>query len=224
MDKTIKRVNEKSYGTFLRKLPLALVGVILVGFGLAFNSAANLGNDTVAVLYDGVRNALGFPIEKLGLVTNMVNLIFVAAVFIFGRHYINIGTFIYALSLGYFVDIGFKLHGILNIPAVLGGRIFSSFIGCSMVFIGIGIYIAMDIGMDPVTGMNMLVRDLIKRQFKTAKITSDVSCLVIGYVLGGKAGVVTVIAAFTGGPIIQKVSETFDKQVLRKVNLSRKAA
>jgi uncharacterized protein len=224
MDKTIRGAIDKPYGTFVKKLPIAIVGIILVGFGIAFNSAASLGNDTVSVLYDGVRNAIGFPIEKLGLVTNMVNLLFLAVVFIFGRHYINIGTFIYALSLGYFVNMGFKLHGILNISASLGGRITSSFLGCSMLFAGIGIYIAMDIGMDPVTGANMLVRDLIKSQYGTAKIISDVSCLLIGYALGGKAGVVTVIAAFAGGPIIQKVSEVFDKKILRKINPSKMAA
>ncbi len=223
MDNAINRSKSKSYETLLRKLPIALVGVVLVGFGLAFNSAGMLGNDAVAVLYDGVRNALGLQVDKLGLVTNLVNLVFLTVVFIFGRKYINIGTFIYALPLGNFVNIGFKLHEVLNLPGTLGGRILTSFLGCSMLFLGLGIFIAMDIGMDPVTGVNMIVRDKIKRQYKTAKIICDVSSLVLGFALGGKAGAVTVIAAFIGGPAIQKISEVFDKTVLRKLNLSKLA-
>jgi uncharacterized membrane protein YczE len=223
MDNAISKSKNKSYETLLRKLPIALMGVILVGFGIAFNSAGMLGNDAVSVLYDGVRKTLGIQVDKLGLVTNLVNFVFLAAVVIFGRKYINIGTFIYALPLGNFVSIGFKVYEILNLPTTLAGRIVTSFFGCSMLFIGIGIFIAMDIGMDPVTGVNMLVRDKLKSQYKTAKVICDVSSLVLGFVLGGKAGVVTVIAALAGGPIIQKVSEVFDIRVLRKINLSKQA-
>jgi uncharacterized protein len=221
MDNTISRIKNKAYETLLRKIPIALVGVVLVGFGIAFNSAGMLGNDAVSVLYDGVRNALGLQMDKLGLVTNLINLIFLMMVFIFGRKYINIGTFIYALPLGNFVSIGFKIHEILNLPGTLGGRILISFLGCSMLFLGLGIFIAMDIGMDPVTGVNMIVRDKIKYQYKTAKVICDVSSLVLGFALGGKAGAVTVIAALIGGPTIQMVSEIFDKTVLRKMNLSK---
>ena len=224
MDNTISKSKSRSYETLLRKLPIALMGVVLVGFGIAFNSSGMLGNDAVSVLYDGVRKSLGIQVDKLGLVTNLVNFVFLAAVIIFGRSYINIGTFIYALPLGNFVSIGFKVYEILNLPSTLTGRILTSFLGCSMLFIGIGVFIAMDIGMDPVTGVNMIVRDKLMSQYKTAKVICDVSCLVLGFALGGKAGAVTVIAAFIGGPVIQKVSEVFDKAVLRKINLSKLAA
>jgi len=221
MDNTISKSKSKAYETLLRKLPIALVGVILVGFGIAFNAAGMLGNDSVSVLYDGVRSGFGLHQDKLGLVTNLVNLSFLAVVFIFNRKYINIGTFIYALPLGNFISIGFKLYEILNLPTTLGGRVATSFLGCTMLFLGVGIYIAMDIGMDPVTGIHMLVRDKIKGQYKTARIICDLASLLIGFVLGGKVGAVTVIAAFTAGPAIQKISEVFDKKVLAKMNLSK---
>jgi uncharacterized membrane protein YczE len=71
--------------------------------------------------------------------------------------------------------------------------------------------------MDPVTGVNMIVRDKMKVQYKTAKVICDVSSLLLGFVLGGKAGAVTVIAALIGGPTIQKVSEIFERRVLRRL-------
>jgi uncharacterized membrane protein YczE len=223
MDSTISRIKNKSYETLLRKIPLALLGVALVGFGLAFNSAAMLGNDAIAVLYDGARAALGLQVDKLGLVTNLVNIIFIAIVFILNRKYINIGTFIYALPMGNFISLGFKLHELLNIPNNLAGMILTCFCGYTMLFVGVGIFIAVNIGMDPVTGVIMLVRDKIKGQYKSAKIICDVISLVIGFALGGKVGAATFIAAFIAGPIIQKVSEVFDKTVLKKLNLSKLA-
>lgn len=224
MDNIISNGNNKSYEALLWKILIALVGVALVGFGLAFNSAAGLGNDAVAVLYDGVRNVLGLQADKLGLVTNLVNFIFIAIVFFLGRKYINIGTFIYALPMGNFVSIGFKFYEILNIPSTIPGSILTSFLGCSMLFLGIGIFIAVDIGMDPCTGIIMLVRDKIKSQYKTAKIICDVITLALGFTLGGKVGVVTVIAALIAGPTIQKISELFNNAVLKKLNLGKQAS
>ena len=223
MENIISKMSNKSYESLLGKIPIALVGVALVGFGLAFNSTAGLGNDAVAVLYDGVRNTLGLQVDKLGLVTNLVNFILITVVFFLGRKYINIGTFIYALPMGNFVNIGFKLYEILNIPSTLGGRILTSFCGCSMLFLGIGIFIAVDIGMDPCTGVIMLVRDKIKGQYKTAKIICDIISLALGFSFGGKVGVVTVIAALIAGPAIQKISEVFNNKVLRKMNLGKLA-
>ncbi|GFZ33394.1 permease [Clostridium zeae] len=223
MNNVISNVKNKSYKTFLMRIIISLVGVSLVGFGLAFNSAGMLGNDPVAVLYDGVRNLLGLQPEKLGLVTNLVNFILLAMVFILGRKYINIGTFIYALPMGNFVSIGFKFHEILNIPNSLAGRIITSFCGCTMLFLGIGIFIAVNIGMDPVTGVIMLVRDKINGQYKVAKIICDIISLILGFSFGGKIGIVTIVAAFIAGPTIQKISELFDKAVLKKMNLSKLA-
>lgn len=223
MNSKINRIKIKSFEAFLVKLSIALVGVAFVGFGLAFNSAGMLGNDPVAILYDGVRNALGFQQEKLGLVTNLVNCILIVTVFILDRKYVNIGTFVYALPMGNFVSLGFIIHKFLNIHSTLGGRIFTAFCGCSMLFLGVGIFIAADIGMDPCTGIVMFVRDKIKRQYKAAKIISDICSLLIGFTLGGKIGVVTVIAAFIAGPSIQKVSEVFGTKVIKQINIRKLA-
>ena len=114
MINTVNKLKNISYKDFLIRIVIALVGVAFVGFGLAFNSAAMLGNDAVAVLYDGVRNLCGLPPERLGIVTNLVNYMLVIIVFILGRKYINIGTFIYTLPMGNFVDVGFKIHELLK--------------------------------------------------------------------------------------------------------------
>lgn len=220
MNDTIKKIKGKSYEGFFTRVLIAVVGVALVGFGLAFNSSAMLGNDPVAVFYDGIRNLCGFPREKLGLVTNFINCTFIVTMFILGRKYINIGTFIYTLPMGSFIDLGFKIHQILNIPETLNGRIFTAFCGCSMLFLGVGIFIAANIGMDPCTGIVVIVKDKIKSQYKTSKVICDIAMLILGFVFGGKMGAVTVISALIAGPTIQKISEVFDRKVLKWVKLS----
>lgn len=221
MNNKINESKNKSNQKFLIKILIGVVGVAFVGFGLAFNSSATLGNDPVAVFYDGIRNLCGLPREKLGIVTNLTNYMLIITMFILGRKYLNIGTFIYTLPMGNFIDLGFKIHQILNIPDSLSGRIFTAFCGCSMLFLGVGIFIAVDIGMDPCTGIVVILRDKIKSQYKTSKIICDISMLALGFTFGGKVGAVTVIATLIAGPTIQKVSEVFDNSILKWFKLSK---
>ena len=214
MSNAFNKTKEKSMKNFMINIAIALVGVAFVGFGIAFNSAAMLGNDAVAILYDGVRNIFGLPIDRLGIVTNAVNYAIIVIAFLINRKYINIGTFIYTIPMGTFVGIGAKIYESFNFPPILEFKILSSLVGCLMLFIGLGIFIAIDIGVDPFTALAMILKDKINSQYKTAKIIWDLSSLAIGFALGGKAGVVTVIAALFGGPIIQFVSEIVKKSVL----------
>ncbi|MFW2487887.1 YczE/YyaS/YitT family protein [Clostridium chromiireducens] len=221
MNNAFNQTKEKSLKTFMINIAIALVGVAFVGFGIAFNSAAMLGNDAVAILYDGVRDICGLPMDSLGIVTNVVNYGIIVIAFLLNRRYINIGTFIYTIPMGTFVGIGSKIYEALNFPLILEFKILSSVAGCLMLFIGLGIFIAIDIGLDPFTALAMILKDKINSQYKTAKIICDLSSLAIGFTLGGKAGIVTVMAALFGGPIIQFVSEVVKKSVLIHIKVQK---
>lgn len=221
MNNMVDKLRNKVSKIFFMNIAIALVGTAFVGFGIAFNSAAMLGNDAVAILYDGVRNACGFPLSKLGIITNVVNYSVIIIALILNRKYINIGTFIYTIPMGTFVGIGSKIHEYMNFSNGLESRILSSVLGCSMTFLGLGIFIAIDIGLDPFTSIHMTVRDKINSQYKTARVICDVTSVVLGFILGGKAGIVTVIVALTAGPCIQFVSEFFKKVFLIHVKLNK---
>lgn len=220
MNNSISNLNGKSLKSLLINIVIALCGVALVGFGIAFNSAAMLGNDAVAILYDGVRSIFKLPVNKLGIVTNAVNYLIIIIVLVLNKRYINIGTFIYTIPMGTFVGIGAKIYEYINFPDILEFRILSSIFGCLMLFIGLGIFISIDIGLDPFTAITMILKDKINSQYKTAKVICDLSSLLIGFSLGGKAGIVTIMAALLGGPIIQFVSELIKKSVLTYVEIN----
>ena len=63
------------------RIILAILGIILVGTGVAFNAAAALGNDPVGIVYDGIRSALNLSSEQLGMASNIVNIVLVVIIF-----------------------------------------------------------------------------------------------------------------------------------------------
>ena len=57
--------------------------------------------------------------------------------------------------------------------------------------------------MDPFTGLVLVLWGVIKKEYRYVKIGFDLAMVVLGTVLGGKLGVVTVVTALAVGPIIQ---------------------
>lgn len=197
------------------RIILAIFGIILVGTGVAFNAAAALGNDPVGIVYDGIRNALHLSPEQLGRASNIVNIALVVIIFFWERHYVNIGTFIYILPYGFVVDFGGKLYRMLFRVQTLPVQILGAAIGCFLLYTGVAMYITADVGLDPFTGFVMTIKDKVNKQFRIVKICFDICCIVLGFILGGKLGVITILTALAAGPIIQFLAETIQKQMER---------
>lgn len=60
---------------------------------------------------------------------------------------------------------------------------------------------------DPMTGLALWIGEKLKWEYRRAKVLFDLSLTVIGFLLGGKLGVVTIVASLVAGPMIQMFSE-----------------
>lgn len=185
------------------KIVYALLGILLIGIGIAFNAATHFGNDPIGILYDGVRHIANLSDSQLGHAVNVVNVLLTVFVFILGRKYVNIGTFIYILPYGLFVNLGSWIYNQFLDSDLLLIRIMTVTIGCLFIFTGVAIYIWVEIGLDPITGVTMVIRDKLNWSFRWTKIMFDIVATLIGFLLGGKIGTITIITAIVGGPIIQ---------------------
>jgi len=79
--------------------------------------------------------------------------------------------------------------------------------GCLLLYTGVAVFIAMDIGLDPMTGTAMVLRDRLHWDYKKAKWLFDSCMTLLGFMLGGTIGIVTIISAITAGPAIQYIAE-----------------
>lgn len=197
----------------IRKCLIAVVGILMVGIGVAFNAMAQLGNDPVGIFYDGMRSALGLTQEQLGLASNLVNIVLTIVLFFAGRKYLNLGTLIYIIPYGMCVDLGTFLYSKIFVSGELFGRIVASAAGCLLLYTGVALFVAVEIGLDPMTGVAMVVRDVLKWDFKKAKWLFDGVMTLIGFALGGTLGVITILTAITAGPMIQWISGYVKKAI-----------
>ena len=203
------------------RIVIAILGILLIGTGVAWNASALLGNDPVGILYDGVRSIGNLTGEQLGIASNIVNIALVVLLFFIGRRYVNIGTFIYILPYGVAVDLGTKMYQFLFHGNAMGTRILAAATGCLLLYIGIAIYIVVDIGLDPFTGVVMVIKDALHLEYRKVKIGFDLCLIAIGFLLGGKLGVITIITALSAGPCIQFFATQFKKVELQLMKMRR---
>ena len=187
----------------LKNILTALMGVLLVGVGVSFNNCAGLGNDPVGIIYDGIRSITGMNAQQLGMASNLVNLALVILLWFTGRRYVSLGTLIYFLPYGLFVDFGNFLYRHLAVSDGLAVRIGFSVAGCLLLYLGVAFYIAVDMGVDPFSGVVLVLRDVSGKEYRFVKIAFDLTMIVLGTILGGRLGVVTIVTALTAGPVIQ---------------------
>lgn len=196
---------------FTKKVIAAVIGVLLVGCGIAINNGAHLGNDPVGIFYDGIRYALSLSYEQLNLASSIVNVMLLLVVFLTGRKYVNIGTLIYIIPYGLCISLGTSLFNLIPGTNFLVVKILCSIIGCSLLYFGVALFVVADIGLDPFTGLSMVIAKSIRKDFKYGKWITDFILTLTGFVLGGKLGLITVFTVLLGGPLIQYFEKTIKK-------------
>lgn len=205
---------------FAKKCMAALLGIFLVGAGVAFNAGAGLGNDPVGIFYDGIRCMLHLSSVQLGMASNVVNVAIMIFLVFAGRRYVNIGTFIYIVPYGLFVNLGTWLYNTLFAFEGFLYQLAGVVVGCLCICLGVAIFIVADIGVDPLTGLALWIGDKLHWEYRKAKVLLDICLTVIGYVMGGKLGVVTIVTMFLCGPTIQffsdKVRKLFQNEKVRR--------
>lgn len=198
---------------YMKKVIVCTVSLALLGIGCGINIVTSLGADPITVFYDGLSKVTGLSV---GFTASILNAILIVTVFCIKRKYINIGTVIYLFILGIFIDFGIWFYNCLEIPQTFFIRLVVSLIGCLICFIGLGGYMNADVGIDPWTALAIIVSEKTNKSFKLVKIYLDIITLILGWIMGGTLGIITIFCALVGGPVIQKSSELLDK-ILNKM-------
>lgn len=194
----------------VKKILICTLGIALLGISGAINIKTRLGADPITVFYEGLSNFLH---TNIGMTINVLNAILTLMVFFIKKRYVHLGTLVYVISLGTFVNFGIWAYDLLNIPDIYLVRLIVSVLGCFLAFIGLGIYISIDVGIDPWSAISVIISNKTGKKFAIVRFIQDALTLLFGYLMGGKVGVITLFCVLAGGPLIQKSIEVVDKLV-----------
>lgn len=176
-----------------RRMPRLLVGIALLGTGIAMMVRARLGLAPWDVLHEGLAERTGLSIGVVIIVLGLAILL----LWIPLRQRFGIGTVINTLTVGLVADtalgaIGRQDELVIRWALLVGGLLVGAF--------GMALYISAGLGPGPRDG---LMTGIAAKGFPIwiVRTVLELIALVIGYALGGNIGVGTVIFAFAIGPL-----------------------
>ena len=178
-----------------RRVLQLLIGLPLYGAGDALMIAAGFGLDPWTVFAQGIALHTGIGI---GWVTNIVGLL-VLALWIPLRQRPGAGTIANILLVGTAIQVTLEL-----LPPITGllPRILVFVAGLLAVALASGLYIGSRFGAGPRDGLMTGMHARLGWPIWVARLSVELTVLLVGWLLGGTVGIGTVVFATCIGPLV----------------------
>ncbi|MFF2145491.1 YitT family protein [Kitasatospora sp. NPDC058190] len=179
-----------------RRLPQLAVGLVLYGVSMALMLRSGLGLDPWDVFHQGLQRVLGLTVGAWVTICGVLVLL----LWIPLRQRPGLGTVANVLMIGAAMDLTLRLVGG---PAGLPARI--ALMAAAVVLNGLasGLYIGARFGPGPRDGLMTGLHRRTGRSLRLVRTGIEVAVLAVGVLLGGTAGVGTVMYALAIGPLVQ---------------------
>lgn len=186
-------------------LAVLLAGLVVAHFGVTLFLLSGLGSDPFTVLVQGIS-----ALTDLGIGTCHVGILVLLLIvmLIFTRGYVKPGSFVCAFCGGWIIDFFLWIFsGKINENSPLWLRILCMVAGCVILAFGMSVVIASRSGTGPNDLVAMILSDKIGSrihlQFRWVRLLCDAVFVGMGWLLGGVAGVGTIVAVLLIGPVVQ---------------------
>lgn len=194
-----------------------VISVLVMGAAVSFLLMTSWGTDPWTTVNNGLSMRTGISFGTCQLTTNIILLI---VVFFRERSLLGLGTFVNMILVGYSADFTTwmveKLFGTLQFNGILSKIIV--IVPALIVFVlAAGIYMNSDLGTAPYDAFSILIHNRLCRitgksiKFRVVRMIYDGVISLIGFLIGGKAGVVTLGIILTLGPAVDFVGYLLKK-------------
>lgn len=194
------------WNTFIRDFIVIQIGFLLYGLALALIVRANLGTGTWLVLEVALADILGIKIGTMTVYMGFIVLILALAL----RERIGWGTLGNILSIGPWLNLFLDL--IPSATDYLGLQIGMFLLGVLTQGVATAVYIGVDAGAGPRDSLMLAIHRVTGFSIRVARGSIEVIVVLIGWLLGGPAGIGTVAFALLIGPSVQWAFRLFNVQ------------
>jgi uncharacterized membrane protein YczE len=191
------------WNTFIRDFFVIQIGFALYGLSIALTIQANLGTSTWSVFEVALANLTGLTIGTITILVAFVVLVLV----LFLKEKVGWGTLGNILSIGLWLDLFLSI-----IPSIKENLILQSLMLLAGIFIqGIAsaVYIGVDAGAGPRDSLMLAIHRTTKLSLRLARASIELTVFTVGWLLGGPAGIGTLVFAILIGPAVQWAFKVF---------------
>ena len=203
-EKKMTKTTDKK--TFFKKVIITLISVLFMGITLSILKIINWGMDSFSHMNVSIANTIGWSLGNWQILLNVLMFI---PVIIWGRKQIGIGTVFNMVLIGYTVDFCTWIWDMLNVASWLNHivvRVIVMLITVVVFVIAAATYMSSELGTAPFDALPMMISEkLPKVPFKVVRFVWDLIAVLIGFVLSGKVGIVTILMVLFLGQTVELV-------------------
>jgi len=177
-----------------------LIGLVLYALGIYCTLQANLG----VAPWDAFHQGLSM---KLNISFGQASILVGAAIVLFNllfKENIGIGTIANTVIIGLLIDILYTINLIPEMTTFISGLLLM-IVGMIVIAIATYFYIDAAFGAGPRDGLMIIMVKMTQKPVGLVRLTIESSVVLIGFLLGGKIGIGTIVIALGIGPIVQIV-------------------
>lgn len=182
-----------------KRILLAILGLSIIGFGIAITIKANLGVDPASVLQTGLAKQLNTSYGNANVLTCIV---IISIIFFVDKKYLSIATFLALFLIAYVADFSLYLFSGITLDTILL-QVIALLSGTMLVGLGVAIYSQVNLGVGAIDSVSMLISDKTQLEYRWVRMVCDFGFLLIGILLQGSIGIGTIVIAILTGPSIQ---------------------
>lgn len=175
-----------------------ILGILLYALGIVLSINANLGVSPWDTFHQGISNLVNITFGQASIAVGFI----IVLLNLYLKENIGIGTILNMVLIGVFIDLIMYYNLIPIMDSLIPGLIM---IILSMFVIALATYcyIGAGFGSGPRDGLMVGLTKKTGRPVGLIRGLIELAVLIIGFLLGGKVGIGTVILAFGIGPIVQ---------------------
>ncbi|HYE82139.1 MAG TPA: hypothetical protein VEG39_08225 [Clostridia bacterium] len=196
----------------LKKIPLVIVGLVIMSLGIVLYLKSGLGANPLTVFTEGTSKVLGISV---GRASQFIMFSLIIIVFFVDRKRLGLGTIIHAILVGFLMDV-FMEWNWLNPESMISAYIILG-LGVFLFGVGLALYVCAGLGEGPIDALMIILHLRLKKDIKWVRIVMDLCLIIIGFLLGGHVGIGTIIGVVFTGPIIENTLKLIKNQSLFKL-------
>ena len=173
----------KEVSRLVKRLVLFFIGMSIIQFGVAVFLQTSIGSDPFTVFTQGLATVLNKTGLKEFSIVQMIS----------GSTEVTPGVANMIILISYFPIESANI--LIKMLIVLAG--------CFIISAGFSIMSESDIGVAPNDIIPFIIKDKLNFQYRWVRIAFDATFLIVGFILGGKVGIGTIISMLAIGPFIQ---------------------
>ena len=188
----------------MSKIVMVFVVMNLIGIAVALFLESGLGSDSVGLLCDGIRHTF---LISFGNASLFYNLLIILIACLVARKNMGLGTVVYALVSGYFIDFySWILTDIHLAEQDMLIRILAFAIGQCCLSLGLALLIQLNLGMNALDAVLYKIQNHTNFSYTIMRTGCDISYVVIGTVLGGTFGAGTICSVLVTGTMVTMIT------------------